>query len=423
MLRRWNIFWAGLSSELFFSVVSGRPRIVSQGISRADVMAFGLVVGSILLTLPLMEGMLRLFPSLLPPGAQLRVQWATDEKPWYVAHPYIGHLHITEANPSKRTARPGVESQNRQDIWGFRNSWPWPAKVDIIAVGDSFTYSQNVDDDQAWTTLLEGVLPHSQVLNLGLIGGAPQQYLRIYETFGIERNPKVLLVGLFLGNDLADARRFDQWWQSGGRGSFVEFGKPKDKPGIVGWIGRWLGKAFLFALIRELSDAYRSRRLLASNTVDLPGGERLQLVPSFLDWAAKSARPKDPGFLITLKTLESIHTLARKHQTHAVVLLIPSKEEIYFPLLGEEPVDLAASLIPELESRAIPYVHLAPYFRRRAAAGEQLFFQVDGHTNARGYAMIAEVVLAHLKENAHKYGLEDWTKDRIVQVPQIGHGR
>jgi len=364
-----------------------------------------LIVGSILLTVPLMEGTLRLFPGLLTAGAQLRVQWAAHAKHWYVAHPYIGHLHVTDANPSTRTGRPGTESQSRQDIWGFRNFWPWPARVDIIAVGDSFTYGQNVDDDQVWTTLLERALSGSQVLNLGLIGAAPQQYLRVYETFGIERSPRVLLVGLFLGNDFADARRFDRWWHSGARGSFAEFGKPEGKPGIVGWIGRWLKKAYLFALIRDLSDAYNSGRLLASHTVDLPGGERLQLVPSFLAWAAKSARPKDPGFLLTLKTLESIHALAGKHHTHAVIVLIPSKEEVYLPLVGDEQVDLAASLIPELEKRAIPYVHLGPYFRRRAAAGEQLFFKIDGHTNARGDELIADVVLSHLKENAHKYGL------------------
>lgn len=60
------------------------------------------------------------------------------------------------------------------DPWGFRNSWPWSEEVDILAVGDSFTYSQMVDEDQVWPTMLARRSPHSRVLNLGLIGAAPQ---------------------------------------------------------------------------------------------------------------------------------------------------------------------------------------------------------------------------------------------------------
>jgi hypothetical protein len=48
---------------------------------------------------------------------------------------------------------------------------------------------------------------------------------------------------------------------------------------------------------------------------------------------------------------------------------------------------------------------LGPAFRERAAAGETLFFEVDGHPNARGYAVIAEAVLTYLKAHAQPLGL------------------
>jgi hypothetical protein len=48
---------------------------------------------------------------------------------------------------------------------------------------------------------------------------------------------------------------------------------------------------------------------------------------------------------------------------------------------------------------------LLPGFRRRAAKGEALFFQSDGHPNGRGYALIADLVLSHLKNKAEKYDL------------------
>ena len=81
-------------------------------------------------------------------------------------------------------------------------------------MGDSLTYSLSVNDEQAWPVLLERALAPRRVLNLGLISAAPQQYLRVYETFGAKLSPKVLLVGLFLGNDLTDALAFDAWWRA-----------------------------------------------------------------------------------------------------------------------------------------------------------------------------------------------------------------
>ena len=47
---------------------------------------------------------------------------------------------------------------------------------------------------------------------------------------------------------------------------------------------------------------------------------------------------------------------------------------------------------------------LAPLFRARAEAGEKLFFEVDGHPNTRGYALIAEGIRSYLLANAERYG-------------------
>jgi hypothetical protein len=107
-----------------------------------------------------------------------------------------------------------------------------------------------------------------------------------------------------------------------------------------------------------------------------------------------------------MQALEHLCTLATQQQTHCLVLLFPGKEEgVYFPLSGEA-VDIAAPFLPELDKRGIAYLDLGPPFRQRAAAGEILFGEMDVHPNARGYALIAEEVLAHLKAQAARYGLD-----------------
>jgi lysophospholipase L1-like esterase len=59
-----------------------------------------------------------------------------------------------------------------------------------------------------------------------------------------------------------------------------------------------------------------------------------------------------------------------------------------------------------LEQLGVPYLNLVQGFRSRAESGEVLFFEADGHPNRRGYALIADLVLAHLKSHAkQQYGL------------------
>ena len=128
----------------------------------------------------------------------------------------------------------------------------------------------------------------------------------------------------------------------------------------------------------------------------LTEGSPVRLVPRQL---ANQARLSSPAFALVLKALEDLQTLATQQQTHCLVLFFPSKEEVYLPVFGQAAADLASPFLPELDKRGIAYLDLGPHFRQRAAAGEVLFWEVDVHPNARGYALIAELVLPHLREH------------------------
>jgi hypothetical protein len=407
LFRRWTILWLFGSSILPILSLGMRTKPISEPISLLDLLPMFIVLASTLFTIMLLEITLRLVPGLLTEGARLRVHWQAGSERWYIPHPYIGHLHLPEAHASSRTARSGLELMAERDPWGFRNHWPWPEQVDIVAIGDSFTYSQMVDDDQAWTTILARRLQHTQVINLGLIGAAPQQYLRIYETFGIDLAPKVLLIGLFLENDLWGAGEFDRWWKAGGKNAFPEFGSDGPASGIRGWVVRRIKGLYFSALLQDLRESYRAGRLFSGKTIALSSGGQIQLVPSLLTQMAIYVQSARPQFMLVLETLEQINALAQKNHTECLILFFPSKEEVYLPILGEKAADLSEPFKLELEKRGISYLDLGPFFRQHAAAGEQLFFEVDGHPNIQGYALIAETVLAHLTENAKRYGLQD----------------
>jgi hypothetical protein len=112
------------------------------------------------------------------------------------------------------------------DEHGFRNRSPWPERADIVVLGDSMAFGYGVEDDQAWPTLLEENLPDSRVINLGLIGAAPQQYFRIYKTFGQALQPSLVLFCLFPGNDVTDAGLFNRWVKAGSQGNYLIRDRP-----------------------------------------------------------------------------------------------------------------------------------------------------------------------------------------------------
>jgi hypothetical protein len=172
---------------------------------KSIVAALALVGASIAFALGAAEACLRLFPELMPEEAQVRLHWQDVGKPISQADPYLGH--VFPANQLGRIERSdgNFAFTYTTDEHGFRNRSPWPERADIVVLGDSMAFGYGVEDDQAWPTLLEENLPDSRVINLGLIGAAPQQYFRIYKTFGQALQPSLVLFCLFPGNDVTDA--------------------------------------------------------------------------------------------------------------------------------------------------------------------------------------------------------------------------
>ena len=371
--------------------------------SRNIVQNLVLIALSVFFAFGVVEGVLRVMPHVLPEEVQLRLHWqemrGVDEQ--IKAHPYIGHLY--PAHYQGTFSRGDFHFTYHTDGFGFRNPWPWPEQAEIVAVGDSLTFSYGVGDDEAWTTRLARQLQRSRVINLGLIGAAPQQYLRVYETFGSALQPKVLLFGLFSGNDLYDARHFARWVDKGSVGNYREWLASSNRRGLRKFLNQ---QSYLYIFLSEMWHSYRFR--LSGKTLTLPNGSALQLAPSILARAAATAHPQHRDFQLVLEAIERAQAVASQNATHFLVLLFPSKEEVYLPTLGETSLDVVGPFRQALAARQVPYLDLTPFFRQQAEAGKKLYFEVDGHPNAAGYALVAEVVLTHLRAHAEEYGLTDW---------------
>ena len=345
-----------------------------------------------LASLAVAEGILRVFPGLQ--SVEIRQMLDADPRNYGVAHPYIGHLH----RPSSTIVIPSRDftASHHTDGLGFRNAWPWAAQADVAIVGDSVTFGYGVADGDAWPAILAKSLAPETVINLGLIGAGPQQYLRVYETFGVELRAKLLIVGFLASNDFWDAGVFDEWLKSGTGGNYM--------------VGRDFGRSFLashsylYQILRTAAHQIVRPRPLVREFAD---GSRIQLQPDALADRARYVQPDRQEFRLAVDAIDQLRMRATEQGTHVLVVLQPGKEEVYLPLTDPSVPDPERPLREALDRLRIEYLDLTPGFRQRAAAGARLFFEVDGHPNAAGYALIAELVRAYLVEHAHRYGLAE----------------
>jgi lysophospholipase L1-like esterase len=88
------------------------------------------------------------------------------------------------------------------------------------------------------------------------------------------------------------------------------------------------------------------------------------------------------------------------------LILQPSKEEVYLPVLGISVPDPSEGVREALARLAVDCVDLTPVFGERGAAGRRLFFEEGGHPNAEGQALIAQAVLRHLETRRHSASLQ-----------------
>jgi lysophospholipase L1-like esterase len=342
------------------------------------------------------EELFRLFPAILPLEISQRLSARQG-----IAHPYIGHLHTP--HHTGVIAGRSFKAAYHTDGHGFRNPWPWPAQAEIVTLGDSLTFGYGVDDTEAWPELLAQALPRLRVINLGLIGASPEQYVRVYETFGRSLRPKLVVVGLYVGNDFSDAELFHRWVRAGAPGNYLVW-RSFDRDGAVeGFLRR---HSYLAHLLLRARAVYQSWMISEPRLLVLGPNVRVQLQPSLITRLTRSAAPDRPAFPLVVQALTRLQALAMAQGTQVLVVFQPTKEQVYLPLLGEAVRDPSAPLRAVLEAQGLPCFDLYPAFRRHAEAREQLFFEADSHPNQQGYRLIAQEVLAHLRDEATAYGLD-----------------
>lgn len=76
-----------------------------------------------------------------------------------------------------------------------------PSKTRILVLGDSFTFGEEVSDNETYPDYLQQLLPNAEIINLGMQGYGHDQMLIYLQEEGIKYTPEVVILG-FLTPDM-----------------------------------------------------------------------------------------------------------------------------------------------------------------------------------------------------------------------------
>lgn len=301
-----------------------------------------------------------------------------------------------------------VPGSAHHDAWGFRNARV-PERVEILAIGDSQTYGVSAPASRSWPAWLAELTGRS-VYNMSLGGYGPPDYRYLLDELGVRLSPQVVVIGFYFGNDLSRAGDV-----AAGRERPSRALRERDDPRFLGDLRSWLaGHSVLYQAIKfetpVLVEALRFRE--AAQRDDVVAVEhpvaRTFLTPELRLSVLDQERPRNRrGLDATLDTFDAIHATCRERGIRCVVLLIPTKESVYWELVQEgspaasyaplsrlvaQEEAVREALIDHFWSRGIEWVDPLPALRR--AVGERRLYpaNADGHPNGEGYRVIASAV-------------------------------
>lgn len=258
----------------------------------------------------------------------------------------------------------------------------------ILALGDSFTFGVGARQEETWPARLAEILG-AEVLNAGAPGFGVPDAVAWYERYGVQLDPDVVVLTVFLANDLQDASP-DQPKVAVVDGALVV-------PGETGGLRRWLYyHSHLFRLVKSSV---------------LEGGLRT-MIGLREPWAVRELRSEfamySPNLPEELQrgaeaTEQAVARLAGRRVLAVLVPSLPqvdpAKWQAVLAQLGLDPAQ-HDPLRPNrlfrgiFERHGVPVLDLTGTFRK---AGKEIYYPIDQHLTPEGYELLARSVAEALR--------------------------
>jgi hypothetical protein len=279
------------------------------------------------------------------------------------------------AHPMAKGAR---ASTNSRGIRGTRE-YDFQKSSDhlrIVTVGDSFTFGEEVSDDETFPYYLGTLMPAAEVINMG-VGGYGHDQMSLYlEREGLKYSPDVIVLG-FLAEDAArNLLGFRDYWKPRfslrGEGLRLE---TRSIPTVDETLGREFLRIKTFDLFEMMATRYRYQ------TGDNQKREQ-QITENLLD------RIIDLGVAAHVRMLFAYLAVRDEIKGDG-----PSGGESFFEGYCDSRMKRYGTKFSCVDTR--------PEFRRRARAGDTFRGgQTEGHYDRAGHLLVAREIVAHLEGNS-----------------------
>lgn len=305
---------------------------------------------------------------------------------------------------------PGCVHEVRVDEQGFSNPpGSYRNQIDIVCIGDSFTFAHAVVPKDAWACQL-GPLTGRTSYNLGMGGTGLYEYIQYLKLYGLSRKPKIVVMNVYEGNDLRDAVR--HYHAAAGQGDMDEL-KPE------AWHASILGRNsyaynFIRGSISYLAD--RSDELAAKESIDYRfdiGSIPFNRAQSSRDEVvyAQWQREGKYGFELFEAALTVFAELAREHGFDPILTYSPWGHQAYTSVKFHDPAigrtlaafsrDQRAFFARRSSELGLRFLDLG--IALRAASGEPtwdnlMYYPTSIHYSKRANDIVARAIAALIQK-------------------------
>ncbi len=291
--------------------------------------------------------------------------------------------------------RPGAPDYDfRLNSSGFKDVEFAPKKASgtyrILGIGDSFAFGV-VPYEHNYLTLTERRLNEAglsgEILNMGIPGIGPQDYLALLANEGLQLEPDMVVVSFFVGNDFSETMR---------------------------WRTRLHELSAVLALIKYVIDTrtkfdgqvFHRQASYDDDAAFFKDSTYLE-VEKERSWVFLKPPPHSEAFSDAVDYLSRIHALCKQRAISLLVLLIPDELQVNSQLqsrvisaLGRTAADFDfvrpnRFLVEQLRAKGIESLDLLPAFAERSI-DTPLYKPNDSHWNISGNKLAADLLERHL---------------------------
>jgi hypothetical protein len=362
----------------------------------------------VLAPLLLLEAALRIVGPVLPGN------YSTGT--FLTAHAVYGRFHVPGFDGWVKTREfTSRVTINQQGLRGPERTYAKTAGTRrIMVLGDSFTEAVQVAERESAVSRLEAALngrgtDRYEVLNAGVGGWGTGQQLVYLREEGYRYEPDLVVVLIYLGNDVFDnsyvlqgrpKNPHEPYFTFRDDGTFepMEFRtrKPEDVGPVVGALRErsLLWNVFESGVLVKLDEGEDDEELRAN---------RFNLNKMVIH-ATKSSDRQDDAWKVTLTLLQRVRQLGEERGFQTAVVIAPATFQVYDAdwqdLMAAnklKPDDWSpdqpnAVLAANAGMVGAPMLDLLPAFRDASASQERLYYPYDKHWTAAGHAVAAREI-------------------------------